>query len=244
MARKVETREDMKQGIDLGYSFFQGNFYEKPEVVARKDVPAFKYNYLKFMKELNAVDMSYKKMEQIIKQEMSLSVKLLRYINSAFFGLRAEVKSIGQAIRLLGELQVKRWGSIVSLAGTGEDKPSELVMVGMVRGRLCELLTDDVKYNINPLDAFLVGMLSIIDALLDRPMKEVLSNLSIAKGVSGALLGEKNHLRQLLDLVLSFENGQWEFVKAHSKKLGLEEDRINKLYLEALDWSIKVFNVG
>ena len=161
LAEKVETGEDFKEGCKLGYNLFQGYFFCEPEIVTRNEIPRFKLNYLRFLQEINSPDVDYDQLEEVIKQEVSLSMKLLRYLNSAALGLSLEVTSIKHALVLLGERNIRKWASAIALASLGEDKPSELAVTGLVRARFCENIGREEGFDGSETDMFLMGMLSV-----------------------------------------------------------------------------------
>jgi EAL and modified HD-GYP domain-containing signal transduction protein len=237
IAEKVETNEDFEQGLNLGYSYFQGYFFCKPEIVAGRDVPAFKRNYLRFLHETTKPVLDFALLEQVVKEEPSLSVKLLRYLNSAMFGLRTKVDSIRQALALMGEKQLKQWASLVALTSLGEDKPSELVTLCLVRARCCEVLCPLMDLKGRELDLFLLGLLSAVDALLDRPLNEVLSEMPVAHDVKAALLGSTTLLGSVYGLVIACERGNRRLITALSSKLGISEEKVGRIYCESMLWA-------
>lgn len=243
LAEKVETQEDFRQAVEMGYSYFQGYFFCKPVILSRKDIPGFKLQYCRILQEINRPELDFRRMEQIIKQDMSLSFKLLRYINSASIGRRNTVNSIKQALDLLGEREVKRWVSLLSLAQMGRDKPEALVSQAVSRARMCELLAPHFDLAKRSEDLFLLGMFSLLDAILDRNLEEILSQMPIDEDVTAALLGEDNCLRRVYDCVLDYEKGDWEKLltrPADEITVNLGE-RLPDLYLSAIGWADKSF---
>ena len=241
LAEKVETHEDFTEAMELGYKYFQGYFFCKPEIVRRREIPGFKLNYLRFIQEVNRLDMDFDRLEVIIKQELSLSVKLLRYLNSAWFGWRHEVDSIRHAVRLLGERQIKKWASLVAMTGMGEDKPAELVVTSLVRARFCESLGGLVGLKHRELELFLMGLLSLMDALMDRPLEEAFEGMSVSADVRAALLGGRSPLRPVYDIVEAYERGEWERLTAVVTELGVTESVIAQLYADSVEWADGAF---
>ena len=140
LAEKVETQEEYQEALDSGFSYFQGYFFAKPIMVSRKDLPGIKTHYLRIIKEINAPEMSFDKLADLIGKDVSLSYKLLQYSNSAAFRLRAEVTSIKQALARLGEKEVRKWATLVALSDMAKDKPDELIMSSVVRAKFSEQL--------------------------------------------------------------------------------------------------------
>lgn len=237
LAEKVETYKDFREALDLGYTYFQGYFFSKPVILSSKDVPVFKLTYLQILQEINRPNLSLDRLEQIIQREVSLSYKLLRYINSVAIGLRKTISSIKQALLLMGETQIRKWVSMIVLANLGVDKPLELVASSLIRAKFCECLGAKMGLKGREMDLFLLGMFSLIDVLMGRPMDDILANLPIAEAVKTALLGGKNRYRDIYDLALAYEKGEWQQLSQMITHLEAEEVNIPALYLQAISWA-------
>lgn len=242
LAEKVETHEEFHEALAYGYLFFQGYFICEPELVSRKDIPGFKVNYLRFMREVNQPEINLDKLEQIIKQDLSLSYKLLRYLNSAWFGWRAEVKSIKAALVKLGEKPTRKWASMVAYANLGEDKPSAVLLTSLIRARFCELMGPEADLKGRDLDLFLIGMFSLIDTLVDRPRDEVLDELKVSQDIKDALGMNDTPLSRIYRLVLAYERGHWDEALESARALGIESAHIPQRYTEAVEWAEQVFH--
>jgi EAL and modified HD-GYP domain-containing signal transduction protein len=242
LAEKVETWEIFQQTCQMGYTYFQGYFFRKPAVLSTKDIPGFKLHYLQILQEIHRPELNFGQLEETIKQEISLSYKLLRYINSVFFGLRRQVDSIKQALVLLGEQQIKKWFSLVLLTSMGEDKPEELIVQTVIRAKLLESLAPRVGLSGRVDDLFLMGLFSLIDAIMDQPLPDVLRQIPISGDVKMALLGERNRLREVYEYILAYESGDWGKVSEQGLQLGIEEAESAGLYLEAVEWGRQCFS--
>jgi len=240
LAEKVETHEEYQEALDLGFIYFQGYFFCKPEVVSRQDVPGFKFNYLRFIQELNSPDVDYDAIEKIIKQDIALSYKLLRYINSVTFGWRNQIESIKQALVMLGEGPLKKWASLAAFSSIADDKPPELLTTSLVRAAFCESIAADVGMKDKAMDLFFIGMLSVVDALVDRPMKEILDEISISDDVKEALIDGGTSAAHVLQLIVFYQQGEWEKVVEMVEKLGIDEARVPELYYKAIEWADEV----
>lgn len=241
LAEKVETPTVFEEAMAMGYDYFQGYFFCKPTILSGKEVPAFKLNYLRILREILRPDLDLNKIEEILKTEVSLSYQLLRYINSAFFGWQVEIRSIKHAMIMLGENDFKRWSSFIALASMAKDKPNELVFQAILRGRFLELLAPIARLADRAQDFFLLGTFSLIDAIIDRPLQAVLDDMPIADDIKAALLGEKGPLRDFLELALAHEEGDWEALSARTEKLKIEENHLPELYLKSLEWASESF---
>lgn len=237
LAEKVETAEDFRQAMELGYSYFQGYFFSKPVMVRTKDVQGDRTRYLRLLREVSRPDVDLVDIEKIIKSDISLAYRLLKYINSAAFGFRSEIRSVRHALVLLGLQEISKWLSLAVLRNLGKGGPTELLKLTIVRARFGELLALEGSRGICPSEFFLVGLLSTIDAFIDQPLPEILAGLSLAPEIHDALMGVPNILRRVLDLVIAYEQAQWEQVSSIAASLDMNESRIPDLYLEALKWA-------
>ncbi|MCX8117547.1 MAG: HDOD domain-containing protein [Desulfobacterota bacterium] len=239
LAEKIETVEMFREAKALGYSYCQGYFFSRPKVISGKDIPGLKLHYLHLLQEIHRPELDFPKLTEIVRREVSLSYKLLRYINSAFFGLRNKISSLKQALLLLGEREIRKWITLVTLATLGEDKPEEIVLQSILRAKFCESLAGLSGLSDRSDDLFLMGMFSMIDGLLDRPLSEILEGLPIAEEIKGALLGEENRLGGIYQYLLAYEQGRWERLSELGDRLRIDETKVSSLYLEAVRWSSK-----
>jgi len=234
LAERVETPEQQRMCRELGYKLFQGYFFQKPTLLSQKDMPTHKIHYLRILRELNTAEPDSEKLASLIQQDVSLSVKLLRYINSASVGLRKPVASIKQALWVLGERELRRWVSLLSMAELASDRPSELLATALVRAKLAELLALRTNGRHRAPDYFLLGLLSLLDAMLDQPMEKVLGQLPLAPEISTALLGRPSPMTDTYSLVLAMEQARWPDVDRGILRLGLTQDDLPPLQVEAL----------
>jgi EAL and modified HD-GYP domain-containing signal transduction protein len=241
LAEKVENYQEFEQGLAAGYQFFQGYFFCRPEMVTGKDIAPIKSNLLRLIQEVNRPEVDFERLETIIKQEVALSVKLLRYLHSAGFGWKHEVATIGQALRVLGERPTRKWASLVALTLIGEDKPAELVTTSLVRAQFCEELGAHVPLPETRADLFLTGLLSTLDALLDRPLELLLDQMSVSDEIRHALLGGDNHLGATLALAVAYDRADWAGVEGLAGRIGFPEIQVPDAYRRAVDWVGRIF---
>src|SRR5262249_11816996 len=182
-------------------------------------------------------DLTVHQLEELIKHDASLCYRILRTVNSATYMLQQPVQSIRQALVLLGRDTVRRWASLWALAGLSEKAHSELVIMSTVRGRACELLAGRIGGEDAAGEGFLAGMCSLLDAILERPMKGILEDLPLAKETQEALLGQDNPTRRLLDCVIAYENGQWDRCVQLAKSAGADASQLPTAFAQALKWS-------
>lgn len=242
LAEKVETLEDFQMAWELGYHYFQGYFFSRPVIVSRKDIPTAKLSYLRILQEVNAPDIDFPRLANAIQREVATSYKLLRYINSAFFGLRNPVSSIMQALALIGEREFKKWISLLSLAELTTDKPSELLNLSLIRGKFCEMAAPLLGYAERDDELFLMGLFSLLDAILERPLDEVLAAIPMPEDTRGALQGEQGQLLTLLQLATAMERGEWNKLHPLTAELQIEEEQLPPLYQSAVKWTNKAIS--
>jgi EAL and modified HD-GYP domain-containing signal transduction protein len=219
LAEKLETRQDYERCLELGFELFQGYFFCKPETLSARGVAPNRLSLLQLMSALQDQSIEFSQLETLISRDVALSYRLLRYINSAFFGLRQEVDSIGRALTLLGLENVKRWSTLTIFAGI-DDKPRELVVTGLTRARFCELAGPAHFGEGQPEQLFTLGMFSVVDALMDAPMADVLAKLPFPAEMTDALVGHSGTKGELLEAAIACERG--DFPNAELAKVQLE----------------------
>ncbi len=241
LAEKLETFEEYQEARELGYHFFQGYYFSRPVVLSKRSVSSDRSSIFRILKEIHEPGLDFRNIENSIKQDLTLTYKLLRYINSAFFGLNTEINSIKHALVLMGETEIKKWATLISLATMGEEKPMELMVNASIRGKFCELVAVQTGRGSEANDFFLMGLFSVIDAILDRNLVEVLSDLPLHREIKTALLRvAQNPFRMALEIVLAYETGDWRGLSRWSKKLGIEESLVSQIYLNSVDWANKI----
>jgi len=241
LAEKVETIEDFEQASECGYTYFQGYFFGKPVIRTGRSIAGSKLAYLRVMKEVFKPDLSYDELEDLIKQDVSLTYRLLRFMNSVWFAFRSEISSIKHALVLLGPKEIKKWFALVALRYTATDKPEELVLRSMIRAKVAEDLAPLAGMAKQGSDLFLMGMFSFIDALTDMSMKDALAWLPLSKQVEQALLGKPCRFLTVLDLVRAYEKGQWEDFSSHAASLDLDENEVPQIFNASFKWANDAF---
>lgn len=240
LAEKIETFADYAAAKGMGFDLFQGYFFSEPVIVTERRVDQMQPMRLALLQAAHRGDIDFDELERIIRKDVGLTYRLLKYINSAFFGLREHVSSIKQALVLLGTRNVRRWTSLIALEALGEEKPPALLQESIVRARFCELLSDPLGMRDREEDLFLLGMFSLLDAILDRPMNKILEDVPLEKELHEALLGTDNRLRKALDAAISYQRGDWMYFAALREELGFDEAPIPALFYQALAFAQQV----
>jgi len=190
------------------------------------------------LKAVSQRDLDVREIENLVKSEAALCYRLLRYLNSAAFGFANEIHSVRHALAILGEREVRRWIRLVATLGAGQGKSSELVLSAMVRARFCELLSPKIPHGDS--DLFLMGLLSLMDAILELPMSQVLDNIPIDQETKAVLLGGASPLRAFYQLMLAQESGEWRTATDLTSQLHLTESEVAECYWQAMRWAREV----
>jgi c-di-GMP-related signal transduction protein len=241
LAEKVETEAEFQNAVELGYRYFQGFFFAHPQMVSARELPAFKLTYLRLMKEIQQPNLDFDAIERIVKTESTLLHWVLKRVNSAAFGFRSRVNSIRQALLALGERELRKWVSVFCIAGMGEDRPQELLVQSYVRAYLCEELANRSPSSRYRGEAFLVGMLSLLDAVIGRPLLELLKELPISPEARSALLENKGPLSTMLACTVAYERADWARVAELAELLDLPIGEVSAGYFEAIAQAQEVF---
>ncbi|HWZ98909.1 MAG TPA: HDOD domain-containing protein [Candidatus Dormibacteraeota bacterium] len=235
LAEKVETEAEVERSKRLGYTYFQGFFFCRPTMMTDHDIPAEKTVCVRLLREVAAPEMNVTTVEALLRQDPSLTYKLLRYLNSPLLGRSGEVRDIPRAVRLLGEKEFRRWVSLVAVVALATGKPIELARMAVLRGYFCEQLAEAGGRAAEGSELFLMGLLSVADALLDRPMERVLEDLPLSEKIAGALRGDESEFRGVYDLMIAYERGTWNAVSKSARRIGMEEAVLPECYLRATE---------
>ena len=238
LAEKVETQEEFEWGRKSGYNLFQGYFFARPVIVKKNAIPSSRLSAIAILKELQQEDLDFLAMEKHIRHDVGLSYRLLSYVNSAKFATVSQgcsITSIGRALLLLGESELRRWMTIIAMSNLGRNKPDELVSQALIRARLMESLAKEIG-RLDPSEAFLAGMFSLLDALLDRPLPDILREMRVERLL--AIYGEDavEPMAKVFQLVHCYERADWHRTDPLTRELSLEPSRVGDLYTEALGW--------
>ncbi|MDL2294685.1 HDOD domain-containing protein [Ruminococcaceae bacterium OttesenSCG-928-D13] len=237
LAEKVETLQVFEQSRRLGCTLFQGYFFAKPNIMGQKRLSPLKLNQVRLIRELARDEMDFEAMASIVKQDIGLTYKTLRLVNSAYYGLQNEVKSINQALLLLGKNELRKWLTVSALNTLGEKKPSELIIMSMTRAKFCESAASLLGRKRDGEAFFLSGLFSLLDTLTDNSLEDNLAQMPVPALTKRALLEEKNIGRDTLDLIISMEAGDWDTTAGLCEKLRLTDSQVAEAYRAAIEWA-------
>lgn len=237
LAEKVETHEAYEEAKERGYQFFQGYFFCKPQMFARKAVTVDQQVYLRLVAQVSEPQIDFERLESLFRQDPGLSMRLLNYLNSAAMGVRERITSIRHALALLGEAPLRRWALAFAIMSAASDKPRELVRTCLVRARCAEVIATEARVGVSGFEAFLTGLFSALDVMLDQPMEEAVRPLPVSPEVKAALIEEAGALGALRRMIRNIETASWEALNGDAERLSLSLDEIGTAYAQALKWA-------
>lgn len=244
VAEKVETESDVQDARQSGYGLLQGYFFCRPVTIGGGSIPSERLSYMKILTALNKPDVGIGELEEIIKRDSTLSYRVLRSINSAAFGVRQEIRTIRQALVMLGTGRIRQWASVWALAGVHTSGSAETLNLAVIRGRCCEQIITAAAGPEVGAECFLLGLCSMLDVMLGRPMEDIIKELPIAEEIRDALAGTQNTERALLDAVIAYERGDWAAATEAAARAEIEIDSIRPAYEDALHWSHELSKVA
>lgn len=231
LAEKVETYDSLEMCKQAGFQLFQGYFLYEPRIIKSHGLETTKSNLLQLLRELNDPSITVNELEEIISSDVTLSYKLMRYIESASVMANKQISSVRNGIVYLGIEAIKNWASIISMSSM-VDKPAELVNQSLLRARMCQLLAEKSSVE-EPNSYFLAGLFSALDALLDMPMQEIIKNMPVIDEVKKALLNAGGDIGEILQQTLNYEKGNWLALQTEDLRGADASDA----YLKSLSWA-------
>nr|WP_321403293.1 HDOD domain-containing protein [uncultured Desulfobacter sp.] len=234
LCEKVETHQEFEQAKAMGFKLFQGYFFAKPEIISNKSLAANQLTNLKLLNEVSKQEPALDVIEDMIKNDVSISFKLLTFINSAYFKRPSPVDTIREAITFLGLQELKKFIYVVVVSGINPGKPNELIRLSVIKARMCEQCAHVLRTPFTPEELFTVGLFSTMDAILDIPMKELLEKIALSDKIKEALLGRNRIFNQLNDLINNFGRGQWDHSRFQGDKDSKLIQKLPTFYLDAL----------
>jgi len=241
LASRVQGLEQFEHLKGAGFTLFQGRFFKEPEIIAERKLTSHQMSRFSILHLLEAEDPDVDALVDTISADVSVSFRLLSYLNSAAFGFPQKIQSIRQAIMVLGSVKLKNWLRAVLLADMAQqgDMPRELAEISLQRARFMEQIATLYDFwDFDPGSLFLLGLFSLLDAILGIPMDKVTSHLPLDEKLKAALLREeKSEYQPLVDLEECLEDADWERLTDLTRKLGFELEAVKACYAEAMAWS-------
>jgi c-di-GMP phosphodiesterase len=235
LAEKVETQQEFKTARDEGFKYFQGYFFCRPTIIENREIPANRLNYLQLLTELTRDQLNLREVARLVQMEASLTYRLLLLANSARWSRRTDVTSIQDAFMLVGEYRFRALVSVAASSIFSQNQPAALISLSLERARFCELLAP-LLHEL-PSEQFMLGQLSLLDAMLETPMETIVKSLPLRPEAKAALMGSKNKIAVPLSLIRSFETGAWGSCAGLAKDVGLDEEKLADLYMQSVKWA-------
>jgi len=235
LAEKVEDQDEFNLALAEGYEYFQGYFFCRPKIIADREVPPNWVNYMSLLAALTRTPLNLREVIRIVQAETSICYRLLRLANSAMIGVRGEVTSVRNAMLLVGEDRFRTLVTLAVSSALGRNQPAALIRLSLERARFCELVAPLIGES--PTEQYMLGLLSLLDAILQSPMELLVRSLPLRGEAKAALLGVANPAALPLNLIRSFEAGAWGPCADAALQLGVSEDRLASIYMESLKWA-------
>jgi c-di-GMP-related signal transduction protein len=240
LAEKLETKAEFEEAVALGYEYFQGYFFARPTMVKGQAMSEAKLLLIQLLREVSRDDVDFDRLEELMHRNVSLVYKLLRFVNSPLFAWHSHIKSVRHAMTLLGGEELRKWICLLLVAGLGSDAVPQLLVDSLVRARFAELLCPKIRLGQRKASAFLLGLLSHLDALLHRPMEEVIGELDLEKDLTDALLGRANKGNQLgclYDLIRAYDEPDWTRAVGIAQEFNVGMVDLSTAYVQAVEWA-------
>jgi EAL and modified HD-GYP domain-containing signal transduction protein len=238
LAGKVETRQEFSYCKSLGFDYFQGYFLSKPNIVKGRRTPASRIAVLELLALLHKSDVDLSKLAESISKDVSLSYRILRYINSAYFSVGRQIESIKSAVTLLGINNIKQLVQMIAITNI-DDKPHDLLNTALVRAKMNEQLSEVMSFEKKDVH-FTIGLFSVLDALLDLPMEEVIKTIPLSKAANNALLRQEGEYGRLLGITIAYDEGDWDKVLTS----GLDVETLRSIYLNSVNWAYETLTAA
>jgi c-di-GMP-related signal transduction protein len=237
LAEKVESVMEFSKAVKLGFTYFQGYFFSRPENIRIKELTAAKITMFRLLTEVSLKSTTLEKLHQIISGDISISYKLLRFLNSAYFYRLEKVKTVKHAIAYLGERELRRFILLVLISELASDKPDELVRMTLVRAKFCELLAEASSSSYDSSELFLLGMFSFIDVMLGSSMAQIMDKLPLSQQLKSALIDQLGDYAVFLNIMRYYERKQLLQLEKAFGEIGVDERLVPELYLKSLKYA-------
>ena len=237
LAEKIETYEDYHHALDIGCEYFQGYFFSKPEIIKTVAFTPSQLSVLNLMTEANKAEPEITAIVSIFESDVNLSFKLLRYSQSPIFKRTVAIETIKQAVVVLGMQELKRFVSLLFSAQFSQDKPQALTAMALVRARFCELVIQSVTPSHSQSSGFLTGLLSLLDAMVDGDIKEIMGKLPLSLEIKQAIVNRVGKSADILRLCELYENAEWKKIDQHCQTVGIDPSQATTLFQQSMNWS-------
>ncbi|MBE6913463.1 MAG: HDOD domain-containing protein [Ruminococcaceae bacterium] len=235
LAEKVETLDDFELARSLGFVLFQGYFFSRPKLHAGQHLSPQNLSRLQLIRLINQRELDFPKIADVIKRDVILSHKLLRIVNSAYYGLSISITGILHALTILGTTGTRKWISFAILQDSRGESERVLSRMALERGLFMEDLALRIRRKKDKEMFFLFGLFSLADVLMEAPMEEIMAHTNLSPVLTNQLISGEGEQVEMLGILTSFERGDWESARECAAKYGLDEETVSKMYLNALN---------
>ena len=240
VAVNVNTQEDYDAlTADGGYDLYEGKFFRLPSVKADEEVSPMKATYIELLNIVNDVDFDLDKAAAVIEHDTALVISLLAMVNR--MTVNSGISTVGHAAAMLGQKELKRWINTAVTKELCSDKPSEITRISLIRARFAELLAPVFGLTANSSELFLMGLFSVIDAMLDKPMKEALEMVKVSKDIGNALLEGTGKYAPVLEFINAYEMANWSEVSRQIILIDAKDAEVYDAYTSSLSWFRDLF---
>ncbi|GFD90734.1 histidine kinase [Tenacibaculum sp. KUL152] len=244
VAERIETYEEFRKFKEMGFDYFQGYFLARPEIVRHRKLGPSSLTMMQLLTLSSQSKLNFDEVNKIIERDPSLTYLLLRFINNPLVNKRHKITSLKHALTFMGELEVKKFISLLALANLNDGQPTELMQMALVRAKFCELVYTKIHSNDDPMTGFLTGLLSLLDAMMEQSIEDLVSKVPISDGVKDALCGKPGLLRNCLTLSQYFERAKWAGIQQFAGKYDIKQSLLHSYYNEAIKWAKHMHNAA
>ncbi len=241
LAEKIETIDEFIFAQNLGFSLYQGFFFSKPQIVQHKTLSQNQLAVIQLMQEVNNEDLDYGAIEELLKRDLSLAYKLLRYVNNVRESTEP-ITSFKQASVYLGKLELKRFVALISATSLGSDVPSEVYRLSLTRAHFCEQLAKYCHNTGTPDEAFLCGLFSLLEPIVGQPIADIIAHMPITDNIKNAIIYNQGELAFFLNFIRDYERFDFEAVKGRASMIGLTDQDAIKFYQQATEWTDQILH--
>ncbi|RWZ58859.1 EAL domain-containing protein [Halobacillus fulvus] len=246
LAEKVETHEEHRRSVLEGFDLFQGFYFSKPDIVSGIDIPVFQTSYVQMMKELSLPydEINIDRLTEVLEQDLSLTYKLLRLINTSVHKGMVPIQSIKQAVMLVGTEALKKWVYVLSIEESSPvqmDVNPIITKTSLIRAKMCEQVAVRLRLTGQAAGFFLTGFLSMVDVITKRPMKEIMTSIPLDQEIKQALVGTENVYRDILDLVIAMEKADFDKLDKMLEDAEFKFEELFEIYGQAITWTDQLY---
>lgn len=236
LAEKIETEQQFKQAKQLGIHYFQGYYFSKPQIIEQNDVESDRKHVLAMYQASLNPKTTLAQLAEFFNRDTALTYKLFKFINSGLFPLDDPISSVNQALAYLGQENINKFVNLLITAHSASKQTEQLEQSSILRARFSELLAHDVAEKLSD-EAFLTGLFSQLDIILDMPMFEITKELPLSESVASALIGHENNLGNILNVVKSYESGSWSAMRRACARFNINQDSLGDYYNDSVVWA-------